>query len=78
MRRAGASWTLEGAQAILGLRAFGISSLERWDAALDRLIASYTAHIKPLLPRPGRGARSMADPHPCSPGFALRREGKRG
>jgi hypothetical protein len=56
MRRAGASWTPEGAQAILGLRALGTSSVERWDAALDRLIASYTAKVKPLPPRPSRGA----------------------
>lgn len=54
MRRAGASWTPEGAQAILGLRAVGTSSPERWDDAMDRLIASYKAHVKPLPPRVGR------------------------
>lgn len=55
MRRAGASWTPEGAQAILGLRALGTSSPERWDAALARLIASYKAHVKPLPPRARKG-----------------------
>jgi len=54
MRRAGASWTPEGAQAILGLRALGTSSPERWDAALARLIASYKAHVTPLPARLGR------------------------
>ena len=51
MRRAGASWTPEGAQAILGLRALGTSSPERWEAALGRVIDSYKAHVTPLPPR---------------------------
>lgn len=55
MRRAGASWTPEGAQAILGLRAVGTSSPERWDAAMNRLISSYKAHVKPLPARAPRG-----------------------
>ncbi len=51
MRRAGASWTPEGAQAILGLRALGTSSPETWEAALGRVIDSYKAHVTPLPPR---------------------------
>lgn len=45
----------EGARAILGLRALGTSSPERWDAALDRLISTYKAHVKPLPPRVRKG-----------------------
>jgi hypothetical protein len=55
-RRAGASWTPEGAQAIFGLRALDTSSLERWHAELDRLIANYKAHIKLPPPRPRKGS----------------------
>ena len=55
MRRAGASRTPENTEAILGLRALGTSSPERWDAALARLIASYKAHVKPLPPRARKG-----------------------
>lgn len=54
MRRAGASWTPQGAQAILGLRALGTSSPERWDAALGTVVDSYKAHVTPLPPRPKR------------------------
>jgi hypothetical protein len=54
MRRPGASWTDDGAQAILGLRALATSSTERWERALDRVIDSYKRHVKPLPPRPSR------------------------
>lgn len=56
MRRAGASWTPEGAQAILGLRALGTSSPERWEAALARITQSYKAPVKPL-PAPKRKSK---------------------
>ncbi len=55
MRRAGSRWVEAGAQPILALRALATSSGTRWGEALAHVIASYTAHVKPL-PALVRGA----------------------
>jgi len=51
MRRAGSRWAEAGAQPILALRALATSSGTRWGEALAHVIASYTAHVKPLPAR---------------------------
>ncbi len=47
MKRAGARWLPTGAQAIMGLRAAGTSSGDRWDATMAQVLASYTGDVKP-------------------------------
>lgn len=47
MRRPGSRWKPDGAKAIMGLRAVATSSLQRWDAALDRVLKTYCRDVKP-------------------------------
>ncbi len=49
MKRPGAGWSVEGAQAILGLRALATSSEARWDAAIKHVIDSGTFEVIPVF-----------------------------
>ena len=51
MKRSGARWRVEGAQALLSLRALAKSSPARWDEAMKRVLAAYKAEVTPLAPR---------------------------
>jgi len=58
MRRAGARWDEAGAQPILALRALSTSSGGRWAEAMDHMVRSYTATVRPLQARAPRRAGS--------------------
>lgn len=45
MKRPGARWRPDGAQAIMGLRAVATSSTARWDAAIERVLKTYRKRV---------------------------------